>query len=104
MSRFGILLAALFSMFFCYNVYAQETTVVEKRVIITPAPKSAKCTTVAGHWEANIWVAEQTICTYEGRAEGVAWVQDYWACTASTADGNCTTWEYRPGHWVKTLP
>ena len=109
MSRFILLVSfviSLLSLFIPVNVQAQETTttVVEKRVIVTPAPKSVKCTTVTGHWEGEIWIDAQTVCTYENRAEGVAWVQDYWACTVFTADGKCSTWEYRPGHWVKTYP
>lgn len=106
MSRFNVFgfIAIFFSLFISFGAQAQET-VVEKQVIVTtPAPKSVSCTSVAAHWEGNVWFNTQSICTYENRAEGVAWVQDYWACTVATGDGNCTTWEYRPGHWVKTLP
>jgi len=105
----GLILASLLSLFFTLGAYAQNdttttTTVVEKKTILTPAPKSVNCTTVAAHWEDNVWVDTQTICRYENRAEGIAWVQDYWACTVATATGDCTNWEFRPGHWVKTLP
>lgn len=101
-----VVAVALLSLFVSFAVQAQETTttVVEKRTIVTPPPKSVSCTTVAAHWEDGIWVAEQTVCKYEGRSEGVEWVQDYWACTVFTADGNCTTWEFRPGHWVQVKP
>lgn len=79
-----------------------ETTVVEKKVIITPSPQ-ATCTTIDGHWEGNAWVSKHDVCKYENRTEGVAWVQDYWSCTVYKADGTCTSWELVPGHWVKTL-
>jgi hypothetical protein len=79
-----------------------KTTIVEKKVIITPAPKSISCTTVAAHWENDIWVDTQTVCKYEGRTEGIEWVQDYWACVKFTDAGDCTNWEYRPGYWMQT--
>lgn len=84
------------------NPATGTTTVVEKKTIITPAPKSVSCSTVAAHWEGTVWVDTQTRCKYEGRAEGVEWIQDYWACINFTDDGNCTSWEYKPGYWVKT--
>lgn len=88
------------------SVQAQETTttVIEKHVVVTPVPKSVTCTTIKAHWEGNIWVNDQTICKYPDRTEGVAWVSDYWACAAATADGTCTNWELKPGYWVKTYP
>ena len=110
MSRFKIfvIIASLFAIFafFGARAHAQEvtTTTVEKKTIITPAPKSASCTTVKAHWEDNIWYDTQTICKYENRTEGVAWVQDYWACITATDTGECTAWEFKPGHWVKTFP
>ena len=79
-----------------------QTTVVEKRVIQTPAPKGT-CTTIAAHWEGNEWRDTYTLCKYENRKEGVAWVSDYWSCNQYTADGQCTTWTLVPGHWVSTL-
>lgn len=74
------------------------TPVVEKYVIVSPTPKGV-CTTVAAHWSGNVWVAAHEECKYENRTEGVTWVNDYWSCTASTSDGNCTTWALVPGHW-----
>lgn len=95
-----ILLSSLLSL----GVQAQETTtpVVEKHVIISPAPK-AVCSSIAGHWEGNTWVDTHDVCKYENRPEGAAWINDYWSCTAATDDGTCTTWTLTPGHWVKTL-
>lgn len=95
----------LLTLLVSFSAQAQQTTtttVVEKRVLLTPAPKG-ECTTVQGHWEGNIWKDTYTLCKYENRKEGTAWVSDYWACTASTADGSCTAWELVPGHWVSTL-
>jgi len=102
--RLSIFIVGLLSLLFSLGVKAQETatTVVEKRVIVSPAPK-AVCSTVAGHWEGNIWINTHDVCKYENRAEGVAWVNDYWSCTEAAADGTCTTWVLVPGHWVKTL-
>lgn len=97
----GIIIAFL-SLIICFNVQAQTSTVIEKKIIVSPVPKSVSCTTITAHWEDNIWIDQQTVCKYEGRAEGIEWVQDYWACIVSTADGQCTTWEYRPGHWIKS--
>ena len=93
------------SLLSAFSVQAEEVTtntVVEKRVIVSPAPK-AVCSSVAGHWEGNIWVDTHSICKYENRVEGVAWIESYWSCTVAAADGTCTTWELVPGHWVKTL-
>lgn len=110
MLRFSVLffVASILAFFFSLSAQAQDTTtttttIVEKPVIMTPVPQSVNCSTVAAHWEGDVWVNAQTICKYENRPEGVAWVQDYWACTVYS-NGECTNWEYRPGHWVKTLP
>src|SRR6266568_913910 len=101
-----IFLASLCSFsIICSNVQAQGTTVVEKKAIITPVPKSMNCSTVAAHWEGDVWIDTQTVCSYENRVEGVAWVQDYWSCTKyDLSKGQCTNWEYKSGHWVKTMP
>jgi len=98
----------ILSLFFIFTIAnAQETTtetIVTKK-IITPAPQSESCTTITAHWEGNVWYDNQTICTYSNRTEGVAWVQDYWACTHyDTTTGDCLSWEYKPGYWVKTIP
>ncbi len=97
--RFDLTVVAvsLLSALLSFSVQAQETA------IISPAPK-ATCTSVPGHWDGAVWVTTHDVCKYENRIEGVAWVNDYWSCTAATADGtNCTTWVLVPGHWVKTL-
>lgn len=101
-----ILLSSLCSLsIVCFNAFAQETTVVEKKVIITPTPKSGACNTVAAHWEGDVWFDTQTVCTYENRQEGVAWVQDFWSCAKyDLSSGECNSWEYKPGYWVKTMP
>lgn len=99
-----LLIITVATLLASFNAFAQTTTtttVVEKR-IITPAPKG-ECTTVAAHFEGNIWKDSYTVCKYESRKEGIAWISDYWSCTESTADGNCTSWTLVPGHWVSTL-
>lgn len=102
-SRLCILGIGLLSSVMSIGAQADEpttttTTVVQKYVIVSPAPK-AVCTPVAGHWQGTVWVAAHDICKYENRTEGAAWINDYWSCTASTPDGNCTTWVLVPGHW-----
>lgn len=92
------------SLIACISASAETTTttttVVEKKIITSPPPKSVSCATVVAHWEGNVWYDSQTVCKYEGRSEGAEYVQDYWACTVANDDGSCTTWEFRPGHWV----
>jgi hypothetical protein len=105
MKHLSLIFIGLFALGFGISAQADTTTVtVEKKTIITPSPKSSTCTTVDAHWDGDVWVDTQTVCTYENRSEGAAWIQEYWACIAFTGDGTCTSWEYRPGHWVKTYP
>lgn len=100
--RLSTITISLLSIFISFSIHAQNTTTMEKHIIVTPAPK-ANCTSVAGHWEGNIWVDTHSVCKYESRTEGAAWVSEYWSCTEATDDGTCTTWALVPGHWVKTL-
>jgi len=103
MSRFhlSVLGAGLVSLFVSFSAQA-DTTVIEKRVITTPAPK-ATCTTVPGSWKGNTWIDAHQVCKYENRKEGAAWVDSYWSCTEAGADGTCTAWTLVPGYWVQTL-
>ncbi len=89
-----------------------------KPIIITPVPSAKEeiptpsgyvhCFNVEAGWYKTAWVPEHRICQYEnapGQAvtyEGVAWVGSYWSCTQYTGT-TCTKWEWKPGHWVKTL-
>ncbi len=99
-SRIAIVSLGLIASLASFSVKAQEnTTVVEKYVVVSPAPKG-ECVSVASHWEGNIWVAAHDECKYENRSEGVMWINAYWSCTSSTPDGNCSTWVLVPGHWV----
>lgn len=88
--------------------------VVEKPVIVTavPAPKEvivtptgyADCFTIKAGWYQNIWVAEHRVCQYPNSPSGVAWIEGYWMCTKySTAEGQCTAWDWRASRWEKTL-
>lgn len=124
--RFGIvLLTGLLSLFACFNATAQtEVVQVQNQpVIVTtvPAPKEqivipqgyVSCFQVPAGWSANnVWVPERKVCQYipgTAAVQGAAWVDSYWACTqykptpAKPTESDCTTWEWRPGHWVKTL-
>jgi hypothetical protein len=79
-----------------------------------PAPKETvtapagyvSCATVKEGWYNNLWVPSHRVCKYNKFKEGAAWVDGYWACTVYKATGNttgtCTTWDWKPGHWVKT--
>lgn len=93
----------------------QVTTVPDgstPTVIVTPTPAAkeviatpqgyVKCYTVDAGWYQNLWVPAHKVCEYQNTTEGVAWVEGYWACNKHT-QGECTNWEWRPGHWVKTL-
>ncbi len=99
--RLCILGLGLLSSAMSLGAQADQPTVVEKYVVVSPAPK-ATCTTISAHWEGNVWIDKQEICKYEGRPEGITWVNSYWSCTTSTADGNCTNWTLVPGYWKKT--
>lgn len=123
MSRFkiGLLimlsLVSLFSLLIFSNVNAAPdtttTTVVERHVITTPVPTAKEimniptgyvnCFTVSAGWFHDEWIPEHKVCQYENMTEGVAWVDGYWACNKNTADGVCTNWEWRAGHWQKSL-
>ena len=101
------------------NVFAEEaqtttTTTVVKRTIITPAPQPqdatitapsgySNCFMVAAGWFNNLWVPEHEVCQYTSSAEGVAWVQGYWACDKYNEANNCTNWVWKAGRWVKSL-
>lgn len=76
-------------------------TPTPKEVVATPAGY-ASCYKVEAGWYNQIWVPEHQVCKYTSSAEGVAWVEGYWACTQYTGV-NCTNWDWKPGHWVKTL-
>ena len=89
-------------------------TVVEKRVIVTttPAPKEVVtspagyvyCFSVKAGWYQDVWVAEHNVCTYPNSPNGTIWIDGYWACNKyDINDGTCTTWEWKPAHWEKTV-
>lgn len=127
----SILISALLSFFVCVNVCSAEqvtettttttqtpagntvTKVVERRAITTPVPAAKEtvatpsgyvsCFTVEGAWFNNIWVPSHRVCQYENAAEGNVWIEGYWACDAATAEGVCTNWVWKSGHWEKKL-
>lgn len=99
--------------FACHNAQAATETVIEKQVVITNVPAAkevvvtpsgaVRCFTVKEGWSGNEWIPEHQICQYKDSPEGLAWVASYWKCSAATADGACTKWDWIPGHWVKTF-
>lgn len=84
-----------------------ETTVIKtplpaaKEVVATPSGYIS-CFTISAGWSKDTWYPDRRICQYENMPEGVAWVEGYWACTQH-AVSECTNWDWRPGHWVKTF-
>lgn len=102
-SLYSIMIIAGLSALLILPLSNQAQTVVEKKLIVTPVP-TATCETVEGHWEGIIWVATHNVCKYTNRTEGVAWIDNYWSCTTSDNNGNCTAWTWVPGHWVATYP
>ena len=124
----SLLLISVTSLIASFSVYADTVaaTVVDvngQPMIVTavPAPKEVvtvpagfvNCFVVPAGWNYNnVWVAEHKVCQYTpttgGAVQGDAWVDGYWACTKSVpgqepTKANCTAWDWRSGHWVKTL-
>lgn len=95
------------------NPYTQESTTT----ITTPVPAPqetvpipqgySNCFNVAAGWFNNTWIPEHTVCQYDARTQNVqgqAWVDGHWMCTQYTASaGECTKWNWKSGHWVKTF-
>lgn len=109
MSKFVKGLICICAVMFSVNVFATSTTtVVERKVIVTPVPAPKQvieapqgyvnCVTVEAAWVGDSWIPEHQMCTYKNVSQGTTWVGSYWSCTKYT-DGNCTNWEWVPGHW-----
>lgn len=90
------------------------STPAGKEVIITPAPTAKEvvvaptgyvhCFTVSSGWYNNEWIPQHQVCQYENSPEGTSWIEGYWACTQyKISEGICSNWDWRPGHWTKTL-
>ena len=98
------------SLFFSLNVQA-DTTVT--RVIVTPAPEPKEvvveptgyvnCYDVGAGWVNGQWVGARRICEYSNSTQGVAWIQGYWQCSEVNQNNDCTAWDWKAGHWEKTL-
>jgi len=99
---------------------AQTSTMLPSNTIITTVPEPKETIVIpegftgcfnvpAGLTKDNIWVPERKVCQYAPSTntattvQGDAWVDSYWACT-KYKNTECTNWEWRPGHWIKTLP
>jgi hypothetical protein len=61
------------------------------------------CFSVEAGWYKDMWVPTHKVCQYENTGEGAAWVEGYWGCNKATDDGICSNWEWKSGHWEKTL-
>ncbi|GEM_PF-1587686 len=97
------------------NTAEQNANTLSKIVTPVPAPKEVKpaptgfvnCFVVQAGWVNNVWVPEHRVCKYSPSQEGVAWVEGYWACTTYKTiehrKDECTNWDWKPGHWVKTF-
>lgn len=92
------------------------TKVVEviRHEVVTPVPEAkdpnttpegyVSCFTVEAGWYNSVWIDKHRVCQYnETQKLGSTWVAGYWSCMAATADGVCTSWAWKAGHWDKTL-
>lgn len=109
------------------------TPVIERKVIVTPVPTVtadkivpipagyANCFNVAAGWYNDVWVAEHQVCQYNNTGTstvvtsgnttgstnaaigGSTWVAGYWTCPKYNTSGECTSWVWKPGRWVRTL-
>jgi hypothetical protein len=92
-----------------------KTVQVTRHIVTTPvpAPKDAttdapvgfaNCFTVESGWYNDVWIDRHRVCQYnDTQKEGEVWVAGYWGCTVATTQGICSTWQWTPGHWQKTL-
>jgi hypothetical protein len=129
----SVIVSSLLSLFIGMNVHAAQeevtattttttqspddgtvTKVVEtRRAVVTPVPVAKEviatpqgfvsCATVEAGWYNDLWVPSHKVCAYNNTAEGVAWVEGYWGCNKATPEGVCTNWEWKAGHWQKTM-
>lgn len=116
-----ILLAPLsmaFTSAHAQQVAEKSTTTTTTTVITTavPAPKEttveptgyASCTKVAAGWDEETWHEEYQVCRYDTKTatvQGEAWIAGHWQCTEYTvgsAESECTSWDWKAGHWVAT--
>lgn len=121
MSRFCLSFSVLMITLLSLSAHAQGEQVGTSHItIITPmpAPKEVvvepegyvSCTTVEAGWYENQWHPEHRVCLYNPGTNTVikdeAWVSGYWVCnqykTLESTQGDCTAWEWRPGHWSKS--
>lgn len=88
-------------------------TLVKTVKIITPVPAAKEvvaapegyvtCFTVQEGWFNDFWVPTHQVCQYDNAADGIVWIEGYWGCNVATAEGVCSNWEWRAGHWEKKL-
>lgn len=121
-------LVVLMSLFLGANTFAAEevvtTTTTEgingskvvetvRKVVVTPVPTAKEtvaaptgyvsCFNVEAGWFDNVWVPTHRVCQYNNTESGVVWIEGYWGCNKATAEGVCTNWDWKAGHWQKKL-
>ncbi len=118
MSRFRLLFSVILVTLLSFCAYANAQAQEENTTIVTPvpAPKEevvvpqgySSCFNVEAGWYKGVWYPQHRVCQYDPdkvqAAQGDAWVASYWACTKYSTGGQCTNWDWKPGHWVKALP
>lgn len=107
------LLLAVSTLIFSMGLQAETVTVIERPTIITKVPEvkttevvtapagSMYCYYVEGAYFNDVWVPRHQVCQYTKAAEGVVWVEGYWACNKYDNNGNCTNWDWKKAHWAK---
>jgi hypothetical protein len=105
------LIAVFLFLSVCISAKAEDEVIISpaptpKETIVIP-PGYLNCFTVSAGWYQNTWYPEHKVCQYDATKnvtaiQGDAWIDGYWYCTKSSK-GNCTKWEWKPGHWVKTF-
>lgn len=94
---------------------AQKANTMRKILTPVPAPKEKNnvpsgfisCFFVEAGWFNGVWIPKHRACKYKSSPQGVEWVEGYWKCIkqqpVDNMTGMCITWEWQPGHWLKTL-
>lgn len=111
-----LVLTGLVCLMTCMNAFADEyveivTPVPAPREVIVMPKGYSNCITVVAGWFKGVWYPEHRVCQYDPQkvqhAEGDAYVEGHWACTKYLTEaqtkGECTNWDWKPAHWVKTF-
>jgi len=128
--RVSIIMTSLLSIIYFVPAQAEQnstvsvsTTTTTSPMIVTTVPPPKEnivipegylgCFTVPAGWSKdNVWVPERKVCQYapgsSPNVQGDAWIESYWACIqykeSEPDKGDCVSWQWRPGHWIKSFP